>query len=212
MNLLIIDDKAEMIELIQKQFALINEEYSVNNTYCFSSEVNKLNIKRLNDIDQLNDISFSVDTIQSVIKKIDKFINKRTDSVFIVIDMCLKSDHLGTYDVEDYYENDEYSAEIYKHLIELKNSNTKYNDVYFMIYSRSETFVEIFSKVLKNLHQKLVEEKKNIENFPYESCEAFNMTWCINLWRSGVTNNEKPADKTFPLCLSEGIVDFIENL
>ena len=30
-------------------------------------------------------------------------------NVFIVIDMCLKSDHLGTYDVEDYYENDEHT-------------------------------------------------------------------------------------------------------
>lgn len=221
MKLLIIDDQAKMVELIQLQFSKLNESFSKQNTYFFQIEnQTKLDVQSFSKVNVLNDCSFSGFSKYDVLEKVDELINDAISSsewIFIVIDMCLKKDILGNYDITDYFAYEEFCADIYRHLIETKNQSSKYEKLIFAIYSRSETFVSVISKVLKD--QYIMERKKlkldinkDIKGFPYASCEAHNISWFTNIWRPTDCDCKEKVCDNYPLNLPKELCDFLREL
>lgn len=157
MKLLIIDDKSKMMELVQKQFCELNVAFDKNNTFLFQLNTETgLEIKAYDSIASLNDCPFSGYTKEDVLTKIDSLLDHpqyKSELFFIVIDMCLKKDIIGNFDIADYYEYKEICADIYRHLIERKNTTLKGRNILFAIYSRSETFVSVISKVLQEQYK-----------------------------------------------------------
>lgn len=220
MKLLIIDDKCKMIELIQEQFCSLNKGFKRENTFLFQNDdTNQPKIKKYHETKELKDCSFAGCTKQEILNEIDSLINipeHETELFFIVIDMCLKKDIVGNYDIADYYEYEEICADIYRHLIEIKNSTHKDRKLLFAIYSRSETLVSVISKVLQDQYKECKEsnkdENKDEENFPYASCEAQNISWFTNLWRPDDVNCKEKISNNYPLNLPKDICQYINNL
>lgn len=221
MKLLIIDDKSKMVELVQKQFYKLNAGFDKNNTFLFQiSNETGLEIKTYDSIAPLKDCPFSGYTKEEVLKKIDSLLDHpqyKSELFFIVIDMCLKKDIIGNFDIADYYEYKEICADIYRHLIERKNTSLKGRNILFAIYSRSETFVSVISKVLqeqyKIKHSELnLKINDDINDFPYASCEAQNISWFTNLWRPNDNSSEQKVSNNYPLNLPGDLCDYIKTL
>lgn len=219
MKLLIIDDKCTMVKLIQKQFFLLNTGFNEENTFLFQNDnTSQPKIKQYHEIKELKDCSFAGCTKQEILDEIDLLINKpehQTELFFIVIDMCLKKDIVGNYDIADYYEYKEVCADIYRHLIEIKNSTHKDRSILFAIYSRSETLVSVISKVLQDQYEEYKEsniDDRDEEKFPYASCEAQNISWFTNLWRPDDVDCNEKINHNYPLNLPEDICQYINDL
>lgn len=221
MKLLIIDDKSKMVEFVQKQFHKLNNRFDEYNTFLFQINNEKeLEIKTYNSIVSLKDCPFSGYTKEEVLSKIDSVLDHpqyKSELFFIAIDMCLKKDIIGNFDIADYYEYKEICADIYRHLIEKKNTSLKGRNILFAIYSRSETFVSVISKVLqeqyKIKHSELnLDNNEDINEFPYASCEAQNISWFTNLWRPNDNSCEEKVSDSYPLNLPDDLCKYIKTL
>lgn len=223
MKLLIIDDKSIMYGLIQKQFNRINNNFNVENTLFFqNNDLNELEIKSLKDVNTPSDCSFSGCSSEDIISKVDAIIDApehENELFFVLIDMCLKKDIIGNYDITDYYEYKEICADIYIHLFKRNYiaGKEKRKKTLFAIYSRSETFISVISKVLldkhKAQHESLkLDQKVDIEGFPYASCQPNNITWFTSLWRPQDKDCINKINDNYPLNLPKKLCKYIAEL
>ncbi len=223
MKLLIIDDKSIMYGLIQKQFNIINNKFTIENTLFFQNkDVNELEIKSLKDASAPSDCSFSGYSSEDIIAKVDALIDapeNENELFFVLIDMCLKKDIIGNYDITDYYEYKEICADIYIHLFKRNfiAGKEKKKKTLFAIYSRSETFISVISKVLLDKymakHESLgLDKNADMDDFPYACCLPNNITWFTSLWRPKDKDCINKINDNYPLNLPKKLCKYIEGL
>lgn len=212
MKLLIIDDMAEMIVLAQEQFQKLNQTFNKNNVYFFQKRENDLAIKKFSDYSSNEDIvncSFEGFNEEYVCNIIKAFIQDTdsTEQIFVIIDVCLKTEYTGAFTIEDYEDSQEISAQIYRWLNCVRQELKRGWNLQFLIYSRSEIFVDVISNVLNNTH-----DSKYEPDFSRIDCMPENISWAFNLWRPQQQIKEKNATYKYPIFLNDNVVEYFQSL
>ena len=212
MKLLIIDDMAEMVLLAQSQFENLNGAFSKNNTFFFQKEDNNLIIKNFlnyNSIDDIKNCSFEGFDEEYVYNIIKPFIQETSpeEKVFVIIDVCLKTEYTGAFTIEDYEDTQEISAQIYRWLNGVRQDLNRGWNLQFLIYSRSEIFVDVISNVLINTNS-----ETNDKWLSAYECAPENISWAFNLWRPQQQTTEKTASDKYPIYLNDEVVQYFKSL
>ena len=212
MKLLIIDDMAEMIILAQKQFQELNQAFNKNNVYFFQKKSSDLAIRKFSDYsssEEIKNCSFEGFDEKYVYELIKTFIEETdlNEQIFVIIDVCLKTEYTGAFTLEDYEDSKEISAQIYRWLVGVRKELNRGWNLQFLIYSRSEIFVDVIYNELDKTHKPDFEPIiSRIDYLPQ------NISWAFNLWRPQQQTIEKKVTNKYPIFLNDDVVNYFKGL
>jgi len=212
---LIIDDIKQAINLISKQIQFINKNVKEENIFYISSD--EIKIQPIQELQNEKNISLAGFSEEKIFPVIEKFIEDTNEPILIIIDTLLISKNIISPSYEDYVENGEFSVQIYKNLIKLKNGinpNIDPDKLNFFMCSRLESALCVISKVLYKLHKDASEKNdaKELEFFPFESCDSDNISWVINRCAAPEEECEDTIRDNYPINLPDSYIDFIKTL
>lgn len=218
-KLVIIDDNLPVVDKVAAQMKMINNAFNEENSYYLYKKDNNMHFRKIKerDTDICNLITFTHNDKLEILQLIDNFIKETDEKILILFDVLLISQNIYSPNIEDYEADGEFSIDIYSHLIELKNGkNTDLNtdNLFFIIYSRSDTTISMLSFLLK---QRIREEnKKNTGQkdnsfLPIESAEEYNISWVYNLYADPKKPPEKDVGNEFPLSFPIEYINFIKE-
>jgi len=219
-KLLIVEDHLKMVRSIQEYIYEINPLFTLENTFCFSTQ-SRLKLCPLSEIQDSHDRAILEGKQKGVFDKVFRFLNEQSgENVLILIDVLLNSQNISAPSIERYQADHEYSCELYAELLRVKNGKRIQNcgkinpDKFFhIIYSRSDSSIGVVVGVLNELSRS--QDEKDRKYFPRECTLFENISWCRNGYDAtdpdfGVAELQKKG--SVPLALPSGYRDFIRDL
>lgn len=214
-KLLIVEDYIQTIKKISKQFEKINEKFHSQNVFCFiPADESKLEIQTISHLDSqpdLNRIDFSEKKANVLTSLHDYLKSNADDVILILIDVLLISPNPNAPSLDQYQLNKEYSCSLYADLIKARNGKYQElgisgNNLYFVIYSRSDSILSVVAPTLESLYT-----DEDSRFYPRECFLPPNISWCKNLEEEIDTETKLRAAAT-PLALPDSYIQYFRKL
>lgn len=220
-KLLIIEDQIEMAKLIQAQMEKLNPLFSDENDYFICSGGTDLNVCSFSEVQtlQLTDPTFKGKK-ERILQLIQAFLREysKDEKILILIDVLLNSLSISAPTYERYVADAEYSADLYAYLIrvengELDNLGVNRQNIFHIIYSRSDKSVQIVKEALKDIFEN--QKGSDRSYFPQESTLLKNISWCRNCCDETDDHNNvdtKSGYAAAPLVFPPSYIKFIKRI